>query len=139
MCIHYWAWSLCVYLKHWQRQLISGPTTNLELSIHTVSPILNLHGQQKALWKSRQMLASTNSEYWLIYVTLISQNIQCTNNTHTHTHIALVDILQYIHEYRISLVIYVAIYSETCWSGHLKNVDNYFIHTLCYGINWCLI
>ena len=29
---------------------ISGPTADLEPSIVTISPVMNLHGQQKTLW-----------------------------------------------------------------------------------------
>ena len=34
-------------------EAISGPTAKLDPSFGAISPVVNLHGQQIALWKSR--------------------------------------------------------------------------------------
>ena len=46
--IHYKAWTdMC-----WQWEQYQVPTTNVKPSICTISPVANLHGQQKELWKT---------------------------------------------------------------------------------------
>ena len=44
---------------------ISGPHSQTELSFGPISPVVDLHGRQKALWKSRlvNIIASEGSEH----------------------------------------------------------------------------
>ena len=53
------------------------PTAKLEPSIDVISPVMDLHGWKKALWKADQLtLASEGSEYAYSYVLYIAGAIK---------------------------------------------------------------
>ena len=55
---------------HWQWEPYMVPTAKLEPSIGTISPVMDLHGQQKAFWKSRPVDISQWRHSELAYIVI---------------------------------------------------------------------